>query len=101
MVVKFEERKRPKKPANPKRTKVSPPQLAARYGVSCDKVLDWIRSGELKAFNAATSRHTRPRFLIDEADILAFELARQVQPDTPTARVRRSKNGDEAITRYF
>jgi hypothetical protein len=92
---------RREKVAISKRTKVSPPELAARWGVSPDKVLGWIRSGELRAINVARNRHTRPRYLIDQADIVAFELSRQVHPDLPTARVRRSNNTEESITKYF
>jgi excisionase family DNA binding protein len=71
------------------RTKLTPPQVAARYGVSPDKVVRWIISGELRAFNAATEVGGRPRYLIDEADLSAFEVARAVGP-VKVAQRRRS-----------
>ena len=54
---------------NKKRSKTTPPKLAARWGVSEDKVLAWIRSGELRAIDASTRQGGRPRYLIDELDI--------------------------------
>ena len=58
------------------RTKVTPPQLAAEWGIDPAKVLRWIRAGELRAIDVSTVRGGRPRFLIDRADIAAFEAAR-------------------------
>lgn len=61
----------------PSRQKLTPPELASRWGIGTDKVLSWIRSGELRAIDASTRRGRRPRYLIDEADVVAFELARE------------------------
>lgn len=47
-----------------------------REGVAAGKVLAWIRSGELRAFDAALRAGGRHRYLIDEADVLAFEAPR-------------------------
>ena len=60
------------------RTKLTPPQLAKRLGVSPEKIYVWIRNGELSAFNAATKQGQRPRYLIDESDIADFERRRKV-----------------------
>jgi excisionase family DNA binding protein len=60
--------------------KLTPPQLARRFGVGPDKVLAWIRSGELPAINGAAKPNGRPRYLIDKADVEAFEAQRQVRP---------------------
>ena len=80
------------------RQKISPPQLARRYGVSPDKVLTWIRSGELRAMDASTKRGGRPRYLIDEDDIRAFEDGRAVvPPSAPTRKCRRSVRDDDVI----
>ncbi len=73
------------------RTKLSPPALAARRGIDKAKIVAWIRSGELRAIDAATKRGGRPRYLIDEADIRAFEQAREVIPACPPPRVRRNR----------
>ncbi len=73
------------------RRKLTPPEVAAMYGVSSDKVPVWIRSGELRAINAATSRNGRPRYLIDVDDLRGFEERRSVQPPTrrPVRRCRK------------
>ena len=84
---------------SPARTKLTPPELAARWGIDCHKVLQWIRSGELKAIDAATKLGGRPRFLIDESDIAAFELRRTVGGSAPTPRRRRAK--DKGIIEFI
>ena len=56
---------------------ITPPGYAAEIGVSPQKVLDWIASGELPAMNAAQDPYGgRPRYLIDRADIVVFEQRR-------------------------
>jgi hypothetical protein len=64
------------------RTKLTPPDLARRWGVSTTKIVNFIKSGELRAINIAAHRKNRPRYLIDVADIAAFEKSRSVVPDT-------------------
>ena len=76
------------------RRKLTPPELAAEYGVSTDKVHTWIRNGELRAIDAATVRGGRPRYLIDPNDVAAFEAARSVAPPLPTVRRPRRQAGD-------
>ena len=80
------------------RRKLTPPQVAARYGVSADKVLGWVRSGELPAFNAATRPGGRPRWLIDVDDLADFERRRAAAPAPPPRP--RQKRGSEVI-RFF
>jgi hypothetical protein len=63
------------------RTKISVPHLAKEWGVSTAKIIAFIRAGELRAINVATSRDQRPRYLIDRADIEDSEAARRVIPD--------------------
>lgn len=74
------------------RRKLTPPQLAKRWGVNVNKVTGFIRSGELVAINLAGRGCTRPRYAIDETDVEAFEAARRVIPDSgvnPTQHLRR------------
>lgn len=54
----------------------TPAQLAARLGVATRKVHSWIRAGELRAVNIATDPNGRPRWVIDMADLQAFEQRR-------------------------
>lgn len=61
---------------NSTKTKLTPPELARLWGISPDKVLTWIRRGELRAINVATTRNGRPRYLIDIEDVQMFESRR-------------------------
>ena len=82
------------------RCKVTPPALAKSWGISVDKVLTWIRSGELRAIDASTRHGGRPRYLIDPVDVEAFEAKRTVQPQVPhTRRGRRPRDG--SVTEFF
>lgn len=71
--------------------KLSPREVAALFGISPDKVLAWIHSGELQAVNVATRPGGRPRWRIDQADLMAFEQRRAATPPAPICRVRRKK----------
>jgi hypothetical protein len=76
------------------RQKITPPELARRWGIDSAKILTWIRSGELRAINASTRPCGRPRYLIDERDIEIFELRRAVGGPPQTPRRRRAKQMD-------
>lgn len=84
---------------NSSRTKITPPELARRWGISADKVLAWIRSGELKAIDAATKRGGRPRFLIDNSDIAEFEARRIAR--SVVRPIRRRRRGDTQTIQFF
>jgi hypothetical protein len=58
------------------KTKLTPPEVAEMWGISPDKVLLWIRTGELRAIDASTRGDGRPRYLIDLKDLAAFERDR-------------------------
>ena len=79
--------------------KLTPPQLASRLGVGTEKVLSWIRSGELRAMNAATKPNGRPRYLIDIEDLRAFENRRAVTPRRVAAT--RTETSSSDVTKYF
>lgn len=81
------------------RNKLTPPQLAERWGISPDKILGWIRRKELRAINAAATMGGRPRYLIDLDDILAFERRREV--DALPRQNRRPRKHDKSTTNYF
>lgn len=71
--------------------RLTPPQVARMYGVKADKVVGWIRAGELAAFNAATKPGGRPRYLISEESLSAFESRRAIVPAAPRCRPRRKQ----------
>ena len=83
--------------ANPTRTKLSPKELAARWGMSLRHVIRLIKGGELRAIDVAITRG-RPRFLIDVADIASFEERRAVQPPPTPAERRRQRRYKRAAT---
>ena len=81
--------------------KMTPPKLAELWGVSPDKIIGFIRSGELRAIDISSNRGSvRPRYLIDKKDIESFELARAVVPPAPRTKRRRLRR-DPAIKEYF
>jgi Helix-turn-helix domain len=72
------------------RSKLTPPQVARRFGISPDKVVGWIRCGELRGVNIAAKPNGRPRYVVDEADLAAFEMRRAAQPKPPALRRRKA-----------
>lgn len=64
-----------------------PREIATRLRVSPEKVLGWIRRGELCAINVSNA--TRPRYRIDKDDLEAFLRRREVQPPLPRRRRKR------------
>ena len=75
------------------RQKLTVPEVAQRWGVSQDTVRRWIKSGELRYTDAAGVRGGRPHYVIDVADLAAFE-ARRSGGKTPTPKRRRKKSAD-------
>ena len=79
--------------------KYTPPEVAKLWGISPDKVVAWIRAGELRAIDASTSRSQRPRYLIDIEDLRDFEARRSVSPP-PKPRPREKKSTGSVIEFY-
>lgn len=82
------------------RRKVTVPQLARQWGVSPNKVLGFVRNGELRAVNLASQGSTRPRYAIDIDDIAEFERKRQVVVDQRTEPVKRRRTA-VSIRKFF
>ena len=57
-------------------TYFNPAQVAEMWGISHDKVLGFIKSGELRAFNVASKTSRRPQFKIPSAALREFEERR-------------------------
>jgi predicted site-specific integrase-resolvase len=74
---------------SPTKAKLTPPEVARLWGIATEKVLAWIRSGELRAVNAATTLGGRPRYLIDVDDLAAFERSRATTVTPPTKPAKR------------
>ncbi len=77
---------------------LTPPEIARRFSVDAAKILTWIRSGELRAINTATTTGGRPRYRISPADLAAFEASRAAGPQPRVVRRRRKTPG---ITDFF
>lgn len=71
--------------------KLTPPEIARLWGITPDKVLVWIRSGELRAIDASTSQGERPRYLVDIDDLAAFERSRSTAPKAEAKPARRRR----------
>ena len=81
-------------------TKITPPELAKRWGIDPAKVLTWIRAGELRAIDASTRPGGRPRYLIDERDVAAFEERRAVC-SSPRPAARKDRRQTAGVTEFF
>lgn len=84
----------------------NPSQVAAMWGVAHDKVLEFIKTGELEAFNVASTKSRRPQFKITLAAIEAFQQrrsgrdpARSLPPRSP--RRASSKASSTPTREYF
>ena len=76
---------------------LTPPQLAKRWGIKPEKVIAFIRSGELRAFDISMRAGVgRPRFRIPVDAVIEFENRRAVTPPTKPVR-RRSKKPHDVI----
>lgn len=79
---------------------ISPPTYAKRLGVKPEKVLSWIRSGELRAIDISIKPGLgKPRYRISEADIIVFENRRSSRPATQLQR--RSRQSGPDVIEYF
>lgn len=95
---------RPDAPAD--LTYFSPAELAAMWGVAHDKVLEFIKTGELEAFNVASKRSRRPQFKVTLTAVKAFQErrsgrdpARAIHPAAP--RRSSSKKSPPSTRQYF
>jgi hypothetical protein len=68
---------------------ITPPELAARYGVKPAKIISAIRRGELRALDLAERGSSRPRFRISPEAIADFERRRSAAPLPRPIRRRR------------
>lgn len=70
---------------------VTPPALARQYGIKPEKVIVWIRRGELRAVNVAERVGGRPRWRISAEAIEEFERRRSAVRPAKTHRRRKRK----------
>ncbi|MFH1922715.1 MAG: helix-turn-helix domain-containing protein [Planctomycetota bacterium] len=78
---------------------LTPPQVANRLRVSPEKVIAWIRAGELRAIDVASRGSRRSRYRIDPADLAVFENQRAVI--TRPAPSRRRRKAEPGVIQFF
>jgi len=78
---------------------LTPPEIARRLRVKPEKVVGWIRQGELRAINVARRGSRRPRFRIQQTDLEDFLLGRSVKPRTKPQRRQRPRASD--VIQFF
>jgi hypothetical protein len=64
-----------------------PRDLTKRWGVCVDKVLRFIQTGELRAFNVASQESRRPRYRISMEEVRRFE--EQTRAAAPPAAMKK------------
>ena len=69
------------------------PEVAKLLRVSPDKVLSWIRSGQLRGYNIAERENGRPKYRVNPDDLDAFANRRCVVRPSPTGRPVGSRRG--------
>ena len=79
---------------------LSPSAYASQIGVNVHAVLNWIRSGELRALNLASRLGRRPRWKLTREAIEEFERKRTNAPAAPKAP-RTPKASTTDYKRYF
>lgn len=75
---------------------LTPPEIAKRLRVRPERVLAWIKSGELRAIDTR-GPGGRSRFKVDPVDLMTFEAGRAV---TPTPKVKRRRRKDPGVVQY-
>jgi transposase len=78
---------------------LTPAQLALRYGVSADKVRNWIANGELHAIDVSTRVGGRPQWAIPPEALEQFERTRSTRP--APRPVRRRKRAPPGAIEFF
>ena len=77
---------------------LTPSAVAERFGVDVHKVIVWIRRGELRAIDVATTTGGRPRYRISPADLAVFEVGRSA---TPQPKITRGRRKNPLVTEFF
>ncbi|MBM4069106.1 MAG: DNA-binding protein [Planctomycetes bacterium] len=78
----------------------TPPKFAKLLGVDADKILAFIRTGQLAAVNLAVNPQGKPRYRIALADAERFLQSRATTP--PAAKPRRRRRTIAApVKEYF
>lgn len=77
----------------------TPLEIAARLRVGLDKVKGWIKSGELKAVNAASGK--KEKYRIHRDSLAKFEELRTVSPVAASVAASRRKRLAKPKINFF
>jgi hypothetical protein len=78
----------------------TPPQLAEEFGVDADKILGWIRSGQLVAVDMVATQGGRPRYRISAEEAQAFQKRRSSAPPPKSPPRTKPPKDDDTIKFY-
>lgn len=73
---------------------LTPPQVARQLGVRPDRIVRWIKSGELVGFNLAKRSSMRPRFRVSPTELALFLERRRANPSPKVVRQKRRKTAN-------
>jgi hypothetical protein len=81
----------------------TPPEIAARLRVKPERVVSWIRRGELTGVNLAERGSKRPRYRVSQIALDAFLAARQECPKqvAVTKPMRQSRQKPKDYIKFF
>lgn len=80
---------------------LTPPAVAKLLAISAEKVLTWIRNGDLRAVNVAMRLGGRPRWRIRRTDLELFLAARENPPRVVRPPQRGRPRRDPNIIEFF
>lgn len=82
---------------------LSPPKIGELLGVTPAKVLNWIRTGELKALDITQKGCTKKRYKVKPEWLDEFERSRMAVPDggLSTTQKLRKKHREAVGKDYF
>ena len=78
---------------------LTPPEIAKRYGCKPEKVIGWIKRGELRAINSGDG--IRPRWKVRPEDLEAFEAARSNVATIAPKPTRRQRRKPEGVIQFY
>ena len=76
---------------------LTPPTIARQLGVKPERVVNWIKTGRLRAVDLSEPGSLRPRYKVDPVDLTAFLNSRAVAAPPKPSRRRR----ENAVTEFF
>ena len=83
------------------RTYLTPPQIAEQLGVAHEKILNFIRTGELRAIDLSSCRGSRPRWHISREDLESFLARRAATPSPAPKRKKKKAKGYDSVIEFY